>query len=615
MFTDPKFAKKLHLNDITILSFEVMFKLITYVFAIPLFSLAEHLTMKLTGYQYLSAENLGTFFSHPLFILCILLFILSLSLYCLFEISAVIYNMHKALYNEKTDVFHTALYGCRQIQSVLFSRGNRKLLPVILLMIPFLCFGLFPAFASNLLVKELILSKLRKKPYLLPGLCIVIGTLLVFFLQLMFTCQIMMLEKVPAREACRRSLKLGKTHRRKDFSAFLKTQIVCYIAYALLLGIAILLAVLLDKILMPMRLVNSISTAVMLTISNVSFCLFASWTMPVCCICIGALYYQHKEDNGEELPDSRVVDCVTFSPFLHRFSKVKSHFSKGLFVICILICSLYVYMTYKGRLNPSIEYVHQTEITAHRGASRYFPENTMAAIKGAMEQGADWIELDIHQSSDGVLFVMHDDNLYRTCRVKGLCWNYTWEELSRMDAGNAFSNSFKGEPIPRLSDVIDYAIKNGLRLNIELKPSSFETGMEKRLVDLLEEKAFINDCVVTSQKYLSISKIKEYNPDITTVYVMGYAYGNVDRLKAADHFSINMSSVSRPLVSRIHNAGKQVFVWTVNSRTYIEDMMEKNVDNIITNDVLLAKKIVGEMHTSSAFYEYIKLLHRLFSFG
>ena len=607
--------RNLRKNLRTIYAFEAIIKLVTIVFAIPLFSLIERTAMWLTGYRYLSAENLHSFFRNPIFLLFSLVFLFLVALYSLFDMTGVVYNLHMAYCSQKTDVFHTFLFAFRNTGCTVFVKRRIGVLPLLLLILPCLCLGLVPALAGNLLVKEVLLKKLRTSRLLLAVFLILVGMLLAFFLEFMYACQIMLLEDCDVFEAMKRSRELGKNRHGKDLFLFILTQASCYFIYALLLGIAMLAAILLERILLPLGLIGSVSTSLMLTVTNVSFCLFASWTMPTCVFFIGTVYYQHMLEKEKTIPGIHVVNCVSRSSFLYRFRKLRTAVSVLLISACVIVCGVYVYLTYKGRFNPHIEYVYQTEITAHRGASRYYPENTMVAFRGAMNQGADWIELDIHQSRDGFLFVMHDDTLRRTCGVKGYCWDYTWEELSRMDAGSFFSSDYKGERIPLLSEVLDFAIENNLRLNIELKPSVHEEGMEERLVRLLEEKDFIEQCVVTSQKYNTVSRVKKFNPQITTVYVMGYAYGSVDDLKGADHFSINMSSVSGRLVKRLHNAGRQIFVWTVNSRTLLEDMMDKNVDNIITNDVPLAKKIIGEKRTSGAFYEYVKLLHRLFSIG
>ena len=87
-------------------------------------------------------------------------------------------------------------------------------------------------------------------------------------------------------------------------------------------------------------------------------------------------------------------------------------------------------------------------ITAHRGAAGYAPENTLSAIQKGIESGAQRIEVDIHQSKDGRLFIMHDQSVDRTTNGHGLIKNLTSIQLRRLDAGNWYSSEFKGEKIP-----------------------------------------------------------------------------------------------------------------------------------------------------------------------
>ena len=137
------------------------------------------------------------------------------------------------------------------------------------------------------------------------------------------------------------------------------------------------------------------------------------------------------------------------------------------------------------------------EVTAHRGASRFFPENTMAAFQGALEAGADWIELDVHESKDGQIFVMHDKSFKRTTGVNALAWTLTYDEIAELDAGSFFSKNFEGERIPLLSEAIEFAIENDIRLNIEIKPSSGEPDLEERLVDLILDYAVVDGKSIT----------------------------------------------------------------------------------------------------------------------
>jgi glycerophosphoryl diester phosphodiesterase len=210
---------------------------------------------------------------------------------------------------------------------------------------------------------------------------------------------------------------------------------------------------------------------------------------------------------------------------------------------------------------------------------------------------------------------MHDDNFRRTTGYNAKAWDLSYDEIAKLDAGSFKGEDFAGERIPLLSEAIELAKEVGIRLNIELKPSVYEEGMEERLVDLLHETEFVDRCVVTSQQYNSISRIKQLDETITTVYVTGFAYGNVNRLIYADHFSVKSTSITPGLVRRVHNAGKQIYAWTVNSRDSINLMIDREVDNIITDNVALAKRCIAQEMASDTVNNLIQFLNRKIRLG
>ena len=261
-----------------------------------------------------------------------------------------------------------------------------------------------------------------------------------------------------------------------------------------------------------------------------------------------------------------------------------------------------------GALNPPIEDLHILEITAHRGASAFYPENTMAAFRGALEQGADWVELDVQQTSDGQIVVLHDANTRRTTGVYGNVWNMTYEQVSQLDAGRLFSPEFAGEPIPLLSEVAAFARDTGLRLNIELKPTGHETDFEQGVVDIVNEYGIADRCVITSQVYSVLERVKACDESITTVYVTSLAYGKINHLSCADHFSVQSTSVTPGLVSHVHSSGRQIYAWTVNTESGINRMIERNVDNIITDNIPMARQCVMESRYSPLMNELVQTL-------
>ena len=110
---------------------------------------------------------------------------------------------------------------------------------------------------------------------------------------------------------------------------------------------------------------------------------------------------------------------------------------------------------------------------AHRGASTHNPENTMAAFKAALKDGADGLEMDIQLSRDEVPVIIHDQTLERTTNGKGPIKAKTWRQLQYLDAGQWFSEEFKKERIPCLEDILS-EFGTGIKLNLEIK--AFEAG-------------------------------------------------------------------------------------------------------------------------------------------
>lgn len=109
-------------------------------------------------------------------------------------------------------------------------------------------------------------------------------------------------------------------------------------------------------------------------------------------------------------------------------------------------------------------------IIAHRGAGSSAPENTLAAIRSAREQGARWIEVDVKITYDGIPILMHDDMLDRTTTGTGPVADCTWETIGKLDAGVKFNPSYQGEKIPSLADVIKLILELDMSLVAELKP-------------------------------------------------------------------------------------------------------------------------------------------------
>lgn len=368
--------------------------------------------------------------------------------------------------------------------------------------------------------------------------------------------------------------------------------------------IGIVFAFLLGELFSKLQLLGIVSASVVWVFLAASSFVMSALGTPISYACISFLFYGHKNKKQEEILHIQTDGCSPNK--LKRSAAITLEIL--LFTCCVFCCSFYLYGVCHHKISLPVEHFGTMEVTAHRGASRFYPENTMAAFEGAKELGADWIELDVQQSKDGQIFVMHDANFMRTAGIDCNTWELTYNKISRLDAGSFFDIKFNGEKIPLLTETIAFAKDNHIKLNIELKPTGHEEKFEKTVVDMINQEHFREQCVITSQVYEVLERVKAYDPQIQTVYVMSLAYGNINRLAAADNFSIEATSVTEKIVSDVHNAGKQLYAWTVNTEENINRMIDPGVDNIITDDVTLAKECIYLSKTSDVFEEYIKWL-------
>ena len=231
-------------------------------------------------------------------------------------------------------------------------------------------------------------------------------------------------------------------------------------------------------------------------------------------------------------------------------------------------------------------------ITAHRGASAVAPENTMAAFRAAMEAGATYAELDAQHTRDRRLIVLHDGDVMRMGDDPRKVSELTAAEMAAIDIGRKRDASFAGEHPPTLDEVIDL-VRGRMKLNIELKYNVPDPGLAPAVVELLRREDFLDQVVITSLDYAALKQVESIEPRLVTGHIVTAAIGNVVRTEA-DFVSLNAARATPSLVRRAHAAGKDVHVWTVNQPEVMLRMIERGVDNIITDDPALLARVTDE---------------------
>ena len=235
--------------------------------------------------------------------------------------------------------------------------------------------------------------------------------------------------------------------------------------------------------------------------------------------------------------------------------------------------------------------LYEVQITAHRGSSRTAPENTIPALQAAADELADYAEIDIQETKDGVMVLFHDSTLKRMAGIEKSVKSMTWDELKDIDVGTRFSGEFKGTTIPTLEEALEFS-RGHLKLNIEIKYMGASSSLPEKVAECIERMGWTEQCVVTSTSYSYLKRVKKAVPDIYTGYIVSAAYGSYYKDESIDFISMLSSSVNQKLIDEAHESGKAVHVWTVNRKSEMERMKILGADNVITDNPLMAREVL-----------------------
>jgi glycerophosphoryl diester phosphodiesterase len=240
---------------------------------------------------------------------------------------------------------------------------------------------------------------------------------------------------------------------------------------------------------------------------------------------------------------------------------------------------------------------HPAVVIAHRGASAVAPENTLAAVREAIDAGADWIEIDVQESADGTVFVFHDSDFKRVGGPARPIWELRDAELAAIDIGSWKSPAFSAERTPLLADVLALC-KDRSGVLIELKYYGHSQRLEERVVGLVEAAGMADQVMLMSLSHDGIRKIRELRPEWRVGLLSSVALGNVTKLDL-DFLGLNARGTSRQRVREAHRRGVLVYVWTVNDPVDMSTLLARGVDGLITDDPALARRVLADRAEAS----------------
>lgn len=576
--------------------FEFAYKLVAFAVIFPIVLLAINSLMKIAGISYLTNEYIQRVITHPIVIIAIFIAICAFVFYCTYEMTylSVCFETKRTSCNASiVDIFYNSYKVFRRVFKPKHIGLSIFYFISILASNVTVLFNILYSETNTNLIKMYVL---RNHWYIKAAVILVFVIMYAVVIPGIYAMNICMMEGLGFREAYKKSARMVKKHPVGTISA-----LVVYNLFILaIIGITyVLISVFLVagvKLLNMAYLGNAIFLSALRTERFIIKCILVCVAIPLSFSAITHMYYRYTD-----------IDDITFEFIdIQEGPARRRRIAYAVIMAAALVAdACYLLISFNNNPFENVAIFHETKVMAHRGASTEAPENTMAAFQKAIDDMADYIELDVQLTNNGEVIVMHDSNAYRTTGVDANIVNMTYKEVKTLDAGSWFSDEYVGENVPSLKEVLELT-QGKIKLNIELKPVDNGTALAKNTVRLIEKYNMVNDCVITSFSESALKAVKTYNQEIKVGYILSAAYGDFYDMKNVDFFSVNAAFLSKRTIDAIHNSGKQVYAWTVNNKEAIKNLTNKGVDGIITDNPVLARETIYSRDTSETIINMIR---------
>lgn len=558
----------------------------------PVFSFIIEKLLYYKGYSYLTQEVLDNFFRDPLIVLCMLI-MLSIVSICILVMEVYTYYHVRAVYR-------------REQESII------KLLPVVIKKsihiltkkpISFFIFFVGGIIIHNIFIVSLASRMIPRLKFLAKAIqkipyskeAIILFVIFMIFYSLWNNAKIspIIFEKNAMKEM--------KYKENRHFFRVLGYWILNNICISFITVMAYFISILVAIGIISLLVHHTMKIAVFCTIQEHLYgivfmaALVLGETFHIVCNVI--LYIQEKQELTESAQEEEIKEL----------KHIQKRIIASIFAVVLIADIVATYDTIRNGGSVTTNSLGKISITSHRGESAVAPENTLIAVERAIDSTADYIEIDVQETKDGVVVLMHDSSMYRTTGVSKNVYDMTYAQLLELDAGSWFSDDYVGTKIPTLEEVLELS-KGKVMLNIEIKASNRTPDLEKNVVALIEEYDFTRQCVVTSMYKDSLKEIKKYNKDIVVGYILSSAYGRYYLDKDINFLSMRSTLVNERVVRLAHKYGKEVHVWTVNTKEEALRMSKLGVDNIITDQPGYIRESLYETEQNRTIFELLKLV-------
>ncbi|PHB20447.1 glycerophosphodiester phosphodiesterase [Bacillus toyonensis] len=268
-------------------------------------------------------------------------------------------------------------------------------------------------------------------------------------------------------------------------------------------------------------------------------------------------------------------------------------------IICFfIVISIFVFRQInEHKYTKAINQSNHIKNIAHRGASAYAPEHTIAAYKLGQQLKGDYIEIDLQMTKDGHLLAMHDETVNRTTNGKGLVKEHTLEEMKQLNVGSFFNEKypnfakkeFENAKVPTLKEIIEMFGHNA-NYYIETKSPDEYPGMEEKLLEIIKYYQISDKVIIQSFSEESLQKIHSLHANIPLVQLLSYQKSvQLNELEIEKYktycigLGMNYKYIDLAYVKKIKKHGLEVHPFTVDNEKDMKKLLSWGVDGMFTN--------------------------------
>lgn len=581
-----EFIRSFFSNVTQFIKYQLVTKFILSMIIIPSYGLISGFLIKSKGYNLLSNGDVLNFLFSARGFIFLMMMVFTVVVEIVLEIGGYIAISSKIEDRQSESGYFDLLKYNWNMLPKMMSFGGVLVVIYLLILAPLSGFGLKLSFLKGFYVPNFVMSVIQTNSTFKTIYYIIVGIVLISSVFMIFTFHFMIVYGQNSTKAIKSSFELVVKNKKKFFVDIVGITIINTVVITL--GLLIWALALMLFFSSSSGFFGKSLAIFLLQLHSIVILLISMLVVPFECLHFTKIFYQLVP--SEEHVFVQIKEKKKKSILDKLFMRKKTFIAICLVVLIPISVFLGVFT------REFLGYNSQIMIMGHRGFGDGVPENSISSIKKSISEKIDYIEIDVQRTKDRSYVLNHDKNFARVASSNNTfinedVLNLTYDQIKEIRLGKGFGDKYKNEKVPTIEEVLDLC-KDKIGINLELK-GNVDQKMMDDLMDIVDKKGMKEQVIFTSLTKSNVEYIE--NKDVT------FNTGLINYLKIGDYTNINVdyfmleeNEITDKNVDSIHEIGKKVIAWTVNSEESIENMTKLEIDGVITDNPLDVKDKLKE---------------------